>query len=175
MASLLSQNLACINGVDDDHVFRHNSLLLMSLLEETQGDQLYYTEEDLHNMIRSLEAEINPSTSCTMEEEVHDFAMESRLLIDEVEFMDCQDSSDSINGLDDVAWDNDDDDHMEQASSCSSSDDLNLCMDFHGSDEMEDMVEFGVAVDAEFSDQLNCGVSLEDHVYTSVWHETIIY
>ncbi|KAJ4726564.1 putative Heat stress transcription factor B-4b [Melia azedarach] len=150
MASLLSENLACINGVDDDHVLKHNSLLLMSLLEETQGDQLYYTEEDLHNMIRSLEAEINPSTSSTMEEEVHDFAVhESRLPVDQVEFMDCQDWSDSIDELN-VAWD-DDDDHMEQVSSSSPSDDLKLCMDLYESDEMDDMVDFGAAFDDQYS------------------------
>ena len=68
-----------INGVDD--VLKHNSFLLMSSLEETmQAEEYMCNNEELDNLIRTLEAEINPHTDTT--EEHCDLPVEPRLLVD---------------------------------------------------------------------------------------------
>lgn len=137
-----------INGVDD--VLKHNSFLLMSSLEETmQAEEYMCNNEELDNLIRTLEAEINPHTDT--KEEHCDLPVEPRLLVDG------HDCWASINDLD-IEWDD-----MELMAS-SPSDDLNLCVD----------VDFGT--DEDF--QLCYEVPLGDHGYSSVWletHDTAIY
>ncbi|KAH0986427.1 hypothetical protein GBA52_013604 [Prunus armeniaca] len=82
MASLLAENWSCMNNNMDmnDHFpgaagagtsSNMSNALLMSLLEETQGDQ-DHDEERLRSLIRALEVELDPTTS-----EDHEIFMEN--------------------------------------------------------------------------------------------------
>lgn len=145
MASIAPENL---DGVD---VLKLNSVFLMSLLEESQGEE--YNDEKLESFIRSLEEELNPTT---MEDQ--DSVIDSRVLI-------CND----VQVMDEFSWD---DMELEGASPSSlSKDGLSLYMDFHGDDQMDCFVEFGGVTDHS---QLYDGVpTLENNgCYNFVWPET---
>ncbi|KAJ0046275.1 hypothetical protein Pint_04911 [Pistacia integerrima] len=147
MASIAPENL---DGVD---VSKLNSVFLMSLLEESQGEE--YNDEKLESFIRSLEAEINPTTI-----EDQDSVIDLRVLI-------CND----VQVMDEFALDDTELEGASSSSSLLSEDDLSLYMDFHGDDQMDCFVEFGGVTDHS---QLYDGVStLENNgCYNFVWPET---
>ncbi|KAJ0046270.1 hypothetical protein Pint_04914 [Pistacia integerrima] len=60
MASMVAETWAIINGEDDSNgveISKFNNALLMSLLEESYGEE--YNDEQVNRVIQSLEAEIN--------------------------------------------------------------------------------------------------------------------
>ncbi|KAJ0102811.1 hypothetical protein Patl1_05024 [Pistacia atlantica] len=115
----------------------------MSLLEESHCEE--YDKQQLENLIRSLEAEINPKTVIIEDQE------------SVIEGQDCSESSLYIDDYD-FAWDN-----IELVTSSSiSSDEFNLYMD--SCNQMDGIVDFGGVSDD--NSQLYYGCC------SSAWHET---
>ncbi|XP_044504285.1 uncharacterized protein LOC123224635 [Mangifera indica] len=145
MASLVSETWAIVNGEDDSNgveVSKFNDALLLSLLEESNGEE--YNDEQVNRVIQSLEAEINAN----MLEASHDLAMEP----------DVQNCLASM----EFEWA-----EMELLPS-SPSDGMNWCID-QSENELNFLVENG---DVSDYPQLYNIVPLEEHSFCSLWQET---
>ncbi|KAJ4726561.1 putative Heat stress transcription factor B-4b [Melia azedarach] len=148
MASLVAENWVNYDGIE---VSKFDSALLMSLLEESNGEE--YSDEQLNSVIQSLEAEIKEQNMI----ECHDLSMEPELLSDEE-----NGQKTSMN----FGWG----DNMELAPS-SPSDDMNWStyMDQYELD-LDNFSEFKGVCDYS---QINFNVvSSEEHDFSSLWHET---
>ncbi|XP_057505748.1 uncharacterized protein LOC130789040 [Actinidia eriantha] len=160
MAVSLPESCSSIN-VDKLVVPEINGALLMSLLEESQGDEC--DDGRLNDVIRSLEAEIDPK----MMMDSHDLSMENIEWGSESE--DCQSlDAGHIHGQD-----------------CTMSSDLDFnwvdmeMSPFSPSDEMtnwymepiDGIIEFGGEI-RDYS-EIYYGVPLEEHAFgSSLWQET---
>ncbi|KAJ7981943.1 putative Heat stress transcription factor B-4b [Quillaja saponaria] len=171
MASLGCENLVCINGEDEFNnleVMEMDGDLLKSLLEESQIDER--DEDQLNNLIRSLEAEIKVDD--------HDITMQTEEVVSNfgegissdqswnIGQMDGQDCSISHNFDHDFAWID-----MDVVPSLPS-DDMIWYMDTYGS-EMDGIIEF-ISEDENYS-KFSYGSDLGEYGYTSLWQETYLY
>ncbi|KAK9266474.1 hypothetical protein L1049_021386 [Liquidambar formosana] len=164
MASPIFENYACINGDDDFNQFEVseiNGALLMSLLEESQGE--VGDDDRLMSVIRSLEAEISPNRTYGL-----DSPMELEFGVNQEDYQLCNagqvDGQDCSTSADlDFGWID-----MELTSSSPSDDVTNWYMDPCG-DEMDGIIEFGGVSDYS---QIYYGVPLEEHGYNSLWQDT---
>uniref|UniRef100_A0A5B7ASK9 Uncharacterized protein n=1 Tax=Davidia involucrata TaxID=16924 RepID=A0A5B7ASK9_DAVIN len=159
MASSKPENWACINGNDDFDNFEVteiNGALLMSLLEESQGEEC--DDERLRSVIQSLEAEIDSNMM-----DGHDSLVETEWGSQlsgggQVDGHDCSTSHDlDFNWMD-----------MEMVPSLPGDDMTNWYMDPCG-DEMDGIIEFGGVRDYS---HIYYGIPLEENGCGSLWQET---
>ncbi|GAV88108.1 hypothetical protein CFOL_v3_31531, partial [Cephalotus follicularis] len=155
MASLVPENLPCLYDEDELKAFETlgviNGALLMSLLEESQGQE-EQNDERLNSVMQSLEAEINPNIAREIDEDsqssyvgrVDDY---DRSVLSEVGF----------------GW-------VDTEMPSSPRDDMNWYPD-PCEDEMHGIIEFEGVRDYS---QFYYGVPLEEHSYSSLWHDTYI-
>ncbi|XP_050279665.1 uncharacterized protein LOC126720870 [Quercus robur] len=162
MASPVPENCAGnivgsdIQGIEVSEI---DSAILMSLLEESQGEER--DEDRLNSLIRSLEEEINSNAMDSQNSSMKpDFIVEDGQLciVGNKEGHDCMVSQDQLEfGLID----------MEPETS-SPSDDMNWYMDLC-ENEMDGIIEVGGLSDYS---HMYYGVSLEEQGYRSLWQET---
>ncbi|XP_031250315.1 uncharacterized protein LOC116108185 [Pistacia vera] len=154
MASMVAETWAIINGEDDSNgveISKFNNALLMSLLEESYGEE--YNDEQVNRVIQSLEAEINAN----MLEAGDDLAMEP-------EFLGLSDDEDGQNSSASMEFEWAE---MEPVPS-SPSYDMNWFVD-HCENELDLMVEYGDVGD--YNSQIYSVVSSEENCFSSLWHE----
>ncbi|KAL3736076.1 hypothetical protein ACJRO7_025083 [Eucalyptus globulus] len=157
-SSVARESWASTSKIDDELAGSVSKDILLSLLEESpQGEER--DDEQLNDVIRSLEAEINLDMVSGSD------------LVGELES-----TGDSFeehggrytggNSMEPLDFDWID---MEMVPS-SPSDDMNWYMDRYEDDEiMNNMVEFGVISDYS---QIYCGIPLEEQGYGSLWQDT---
>ncbi|KAI5605208.1 hypothetical protein BDE02_01G336300 [Populus trichocarpa] len=159
MASLLPENISIKTGDDDFKGIEgyDDNALLMSLLEESQGDH-ESNEERLRSVIQSLEAEINPSIMS----DGYDTAMDPAEMPRDGEDTDELFKTAEMEslGLDFELVD------MEVVPSSPSDHDMNYWYNMEPSEN--DIVEFGVRNYFQFGHE----AALEEHRYSSLWQES---
>lgn len=164
MASLLPENSGIHRSDDLEgiEVSEINGALLMSLLEESPGDD--NDDEGLKSVMQSLEAEISPiimgnpdlgikSKLVSEEEDNHKLFM-----MDQMEGNDCLESLDLNFGWVDI-----------QTAPSSPSDDMNWYMEPSEINEMDAIIEFGGVSDYS---QICYAPPLDEAGYGSLWEET---
>ncbi|XP_011045592.1 PREDICTED: uncharacterized protein LOC105140446 [Populus euphratica] len=158
MASLLPENISIKTGDDDLKGIEgfDDDALLMSLLEESQGDH-ESNEERLRSVIQSLEAEINPSIMSDGYETAMDPAEMPRDGEDTDELPKTAEME-SL-GLDFELVD------MEVVPSSPGDHDMNY---WYMEPSENDIVEFGVTNYFQFGHE----AAMEEHGYSSLWQES---
>ncbi|KAG6793712.1 hypothetical protein POTOM_002931 [Populus tomentosa] len=160
MASLLPENISINTGDDDFKGIERfdDDALLMSLLEESQGDH-ESNEERLRSVIQSLEAEINPSITSDGSETAMDPPEMPRDGDDTYNELFKTAEMESPLGLDFELVD------MEVVPSSPSDHDMNY---WYMEPSESDIVEFGVRNYFQFGHE----AALEEHGYSSLWQES---
>ncbi|KAI6690252.1 hypothetical protein NL676_027080 [Syzygium grande] len=159
MASSVARECwASTSMIDDELEGSVSNDILLSLLEELpKGEER--DDEQLNDVIRSLEAEINLDMV-----DSHDLVGELEFTGDSFEEHGRRCTTGNSTEPFDFDWID-----MEMAPS-SPSDDMNWYMDQYEDDEMmNNMVEFGVISDYS---QIYYGVPLEEQGYGSLWQDT---
>ncbi|KAI3427626.1 uncharacterized protein J3R85_009485 [Psidium guajava] len=158
-SSVARESWASASQIDDELEGSVSNDILLSLLEESpQGEER--DDEQLNDVIRSLEAEINPDT------------VGGRDLVGELEFTGGSFKGHNGRCTVDNPTESLDFDWIDMKMAPSSpSDDMNWYMDRYEDDEMmNNVVEFGVISDYS---QIYYGVvPLEEQGYGSLWQDT---
>ncbi|KAF8025990.1 hypothetical protein BT93_F2733 [Corymbia citriodora subsp. variegata] len=157
-SSVARESWASASKIDDDLGGSVSNDILLSLLEESpQGEER--DDEQLNDVIRSLEAEINLDTV-----DGRDLAGELESTGDSFEEFGRPCAVGNSMEPSDFDWID-----LEMAPS-SPSDDMSWYMDRYEDDEMmNNMVEFGVISDYS---QIYYGLPLEEQGYGSLWQDT---